>query len=116
MVVPREGLAVQADRVSFENVDFVAEERTDRRANGNERSGALVRLLAAECEFVGCSFQSASGSPELSAAIVWQYASAQRPAAVALPSGRIRMKNCVFRRVGVGIESQRPWGRRSWKS
>ena len=32
MVVPREGLAVEADRVSFENIDFVAEERlTDAR-------------------------------------------------------------------------------------
>ena len=66
----------------------------------------MIRLLAAECEFVGCSFQSASGSPELSAAIVWQHVSAQRPAAVGLPSGRIRMKDCVFRRVGVGIESR----------
>ena len=46
------------------------------------------------------------GSPELSAAIVWQHASARRPAAALLPSGRIRMKDCVFRRVGVGIESR----------
>ncbi len=30
MIVPREGLAVQAERVSFENIDFVVEERTDR--------------------------------------------------------------------------------------
>ncbi|MGO9112049.1 MAG: serine/threonine protein kinase [Thermoguttaceae bacterium] len=105
MFVPREGLAVHADRESFENVDFVAEERSDQPAMGNERSPALIRLLAAECEFVGCSFQSANGSPELSAAIVWQHASAERPAAVALPSGRIRLKDCVFRRVGVGIES-----------
>ena len=105
IVVPREGLAVQADRVSFENIDFVPQERTDQRATRDDGSPALIRLLAAECEFVGCSFQSASGSPELSAAIVWQLASAQRPAADTLPSGRIRMKNCVFRRVGVGIES-----------
>ncbi len=105
MVVPREGLAVQADRVSFENIDFVAEGRADPRAIRDEPSPALIRLLAAECEFVGCSFQSAGGSPELSAAIVWQHASADRPAAALLPSGRIRIKDCVFRRVGVGIES-----------
>jgi hypothetical protein len=42
----------------------------------------------------------------LSAAIVWQHGSDQRPAAIALPSGRIQIKNCVFRRVGVGIESR----------
>ncbi len=105
MVIPRDGLAVQADRVSFENVDFVTDEPTDLRAIGDETSPALIRLLAAECEFAGCSFQSANGSPELSAAIVWQHASAERPAAASLPSGRIRLKDCVFRRVGVGIES-----------
>ena len=63
-------------------------------------------MLAAECDFANCSFQSAAGSPELSAAVVWEHASGERPAADALPSGRIRMKNCVFRRVGVGIESR----------
>ena len=73
---------------------------------GAESSPPLIRMLAAECEFVGCSFQSASDSPELSAAIVWQHAPLQKPAAVALPSGRIRMKDCIFRRVGVGIESR----------
>ncbi|MGA2258029.1 MAG: protein kinase, partial [Thermoguttaceae bacterium] len=72
IVVPREGLAVQADRASFENVDFVVEERADLRTIRDEASPALIRLLAAECEFMGCSFQSATGSPELSAAIVWQ--------------------------------------------
>ena len=105
IVVPREGLAVEADRVAFENVDFVPEERRDQRAVQNEAFPALIRLLAAECEFVGCSFQSANGSPDLSAAVVWQQAGVQRPAAGALSSGRIRMKNCVFRRIGVGIES-----------
>ena len=104
LVVPREGLTVQADRISFENIDFVAEEPADRQAGRDGPPGALIRLLAAECEFVGCSFQAAIGSPPLSAAIVWQHASAERPN-VGLPSGRIRMKDCVFRRVGVGIES-----------
>jgi hypothetical protein len=106
IVVPREGLAVEAERVSFENVDFVAEERTDRWAGGEAGARALIRLLAAECEFAGCSFQSANGSPELRSAIVWQHASVEGSAAAALPSGRIRIRDCVFRRVGMGIESR----------
>ncbi len=101
VVVPREGLAVQADRVSFENIDFVPEVPMAH----DEASRALIRLLAAQCDFTGCSFQSANGSSPLSAAIVWQHASADRPATVGLPSGRIRIKDCVFRRVEVGIES-----------
>jgi len=64
----------------------VAEERTDLRTTRDEASPALIRLLAAECEFVGCSFNPAGGSPEVSTAIVWQHASALRPAAVGLPS------------------------------
>jgi hypothetical protein len=106
MLVPSAGLAIRAERVAFENVDFVAEEPADRHAVRDDASPALIRLLAAECEFVGCSFQSENGSPELSAAIVWQHASAERPVAASLPSGRVRLKNCVFRRVGVGIESR----------
>ncbi len=104
IVVPRSGLAVQANRVSFENVDFVAAKATDLGPIDNTGSPALVRLLASECEFVGCSFQSADGSPELSAAIVWQHSHAEI-AAASLPTGRIRLKDCVFRRIGVGIES-----------
>jgi eukaryotic-like serine/threonine-protein kinase len=105
MIVPRAGLAVPVDRVLFENVDFVTQEQPDLRAVHDEASPALIRLMAAECDFVGCSFQSAAGSPELSAAIVWQHASANRPETAALPAGRVRMKNCVFRRVAVGLES-----------
>ena len=107
MVVPREGLAVQAERVLFENIDFVVEERADRPAIADQKPDALIRVLAAECDFADCSFQSPAGSPELVAAIVWQHASSARLAADALPAGRIRLNNCVFRRVGVGIESHR---------
>jgi hypothetical protein len=106
LVVPRGGLAVEADRLSFENIDFVREEPAGGRAAGVEASGPLVRLLAAECDFAGCSFQSVRGSPELGAAIVWQNAASARPAAIGLPAGRIRMRNCVFRRVSAGIELQ----------
>jgi serine/threonine-protein kinase len=105
IVVPREGLSVQADRVSFENIDFTVDEQSSPPAFGTEASATLVRLLAAQCNFVGCSFQSASGNPEPCTALKWQYASERRAAAVALPTGRICLKNCVFRRVGTGIES-----------
>ncbi len=73
----------------------------------DQKSDALIRLLSAECDFADCSFQSPAGSPELVAAIVWQHASSARAAADGLPTGRIRLNNCVFRRVGVGVESHR---------
>ncbi len=106
VIVPRDGLTVEADRVSFENVDFVTDERPNTASGRDVATSALVHLLAAECAFTGCSFQSADGRPDLRPAIFWDYASSPRSAAVALPSGRVRMSNCVLRRVGAGLESR----------
>ena len=119
IVMPREGLAIAEDRVSFENIDFIAADRTSPSTGGENRSAALIRLLTAGCTFVNCSFQSANGCPELSAAIVWGNAAANEGNAAGdakrlfqpapgldLPSGRIRMRDCVFRRLRTGIESQ----------
>jgi eukaryotic-like serine/threonine-protein kinase len=117
ILVPRGGLSVTANRVSFENIDFIADDRVDRSANRDE-SAALIRLLAAECDFAGCSFQSANGSPDLRAAIDWRNASAGDAGEksngfatsiglfqnLELPSGRVRMRDCLFRRVRAAIE------------
>jgi serine/threonine-protein kinase len=106
IVAPPQGIAVTADRVTFENIDFVANARSARDAGCDDGSPALLRLFGAECTFVGCSFQSTAGQPELSAAIRWTQGE-QSTIAAALPSGRVRLRDCVFRRVAAGIESSR---------
>ena len=105
IAVPPHGLTVNADRVTFEHIDFVAEPRLAGDAGNKIGSPALIRLSSAECTFVGCSFQSAAGEPEMSAAICWTQGDSS--AAAALPSGRVRLRDCVFRRVAAGIESSR---------
>ncbi len=105
IVAPPQGLAVTADRVTFEHIDFASEGRPARLADGNQGSSALIRLSCDECTFVDCSFQSASGAPELSAAIRW--VQGEQSAAALLPSGRLRLRDCVFRRVAAGIDSSR---------
>jgi eukaryotic-like serine/threonine-protein kinase len=101
VVVPRPGLAVQVEGVRFEGIDFVAE--TDASPESGRNSPALICLAASRCEFVGCSFQSAPGTAVFATAVVWRNAGTERELAL-LPSGRISMKNCVFRRVAAGVE------------
>jgi hypothetical protein len=109
VAVPPGGLAVLPDRVTFENIDFVPDD-TVAASDDIMSSPTLVRIAAAECAFVGCSFQSAaaghlrSGSSELSTAIRWTHR-ASGDMSTMLSSGRIRLENCVFRRVAAGIES-----------
>ena len=105
IVAPTQGLAVTADRVTFEHIDFVAEARPASVADSSQGSFALIRLSCEECTFVDCSFQSASGGAQLSAAIRW--AQGEQSAAAVLPAGRLRLRDCVFRRVSAGIDSSR---------
>jgi hypothetical protein len=106
IVVPPQGIVVTADRVTFEKIDFVADTRPAGGTGTNQERPALIYLSATECTLVDCSFQSAAGAPQLSAAIRWTQEESGVDAA-ALPSGRVRMRDCVFRRVAAGLETSR---------
>ena len=106
VAVGREGFSVRADRVTFENIDFIADESAAMGTDGEEGNSTLLDVSCPECAFVGCSFQSALGRPELRTAVLLRQADGEGNPAVALPSRRIRVKNCVFRRVASGIESR----------
>jgi hypothetical protein len=106
IAVPVGGMEVLPERVTFENIDFVAYNSAalvvDARAPAQLVDSALVHVAAAECAFVGCSFQSAAGRPDLSTAICVIHGTANG-AAAGLPSARIRFKDCVFRRVAAAV-------------
>jgi hypothetical protein len=99
-------MVVAADRVTFEHIDFVADARAASNDGDLTRSPALIWLYGAECSFVDCSFQSSAGEPNLSTAIRWTQSESTAVAAV-LPSGRVRLRDCIFRRVAAGIDSSR---------
>lgn len=103
VTVPQQGLEVLPDRVTFENVDFVADDPVALVADVDAAGAALVHVAGAQCAFVGCSFQSVAGRPELRAAIRVVHG-ATSGAAAGLPSGRIRITNCVFRRVAAAVQ------------
>jgi hypothetical protein len=112
------GLIVDKEDVRFENIDFVwepesAQERTRREGP------AIVRLLAGRAEFRGCSFRCGGDCPDFRVnengtvpfdaysavpAIRWVYPTQVDPSETSLPSGRIRLADCVFDRVAAGLD------------
>ena len=106
MLAQQRGLEVRADRLTFENIDFVPDDTAATGAAGDAAGSTLVRLTCPECSFVGCSFQSLGRSPDFCTAIRWLNDDMTN-AATALPAGRIRVENCVFRRLAAGINSSR---------
>ena len=109
LLVPPGGMVVNTERVCFENVDFSPDSRlADARPQNDSEPNALVRLGAAEAEFDGCSFRSTPGSLRAPSAILWTHAPDSGQAALALPNGRVRLRNCVFHRVDAAVDCRTP--------
>jgi hypothetical protein len=103
LLVPANGLAVQAEKVRFQNVDFVWSDRGEAPAGS-----AVVRIGAARAEFQGCSFQASRSAAARPAAIRWMQPGEDGAAELTLPASQIRLKDCVFRQVASGIDAGRP--------
>jgi serine/threonine protein kinase len=142
LVVPRDGLKVDQERVCFENIDFLwqgdsaAEEQQlvkngrpnaannrETRSHRETSSPAMVRLMTRQVAFHGCSFQAVGKSASMPVAIAWGHPNLTDQAnpdqtnstqanpidheAMALPSGRIQIMDCVFSRVAAGLACHR---------
>jgi hypothetical protein len=97
LMVPRAGLVVAAPDVRFENVDFTWD-HPDDPADG---SAAIVRLQASGVEFRGCTFRSTRPATD---AIRWIHPVDRAAAKTTLPSGQVRLEDCVFRGVGAAVD------------
>jgi serine/threonine protein kinase len=112
LLVPEGGLAVQAEKIRFQNVDFVwsgqGQDR-GRPADGpsSRAQPAIVRIEAARAEFQGCSFQASRSAAVGPAAVCWTQPGESGSSELALPTSQIRLKDCVFRHVASAIDSQR---------
>ena len=109
LVVSGAGLVVDKEDVRFENIDFVWQPAALTERAGRE-APAIVRLLAGRVEFRGCSFRCNARErntplPSSSvAAIHWIHPAQIDPSETSLPSGRIRLSDCVFDRVGAALD------------
>ncbi len=116
VLVPREGLLVAVEDVRFENIDFRPQAPSLERAGGGlgGEPGALVRVAASRCTFVGCTFlgtDDADGSarrerPFAPVGVRWEYPPDPADSPPALPSGRIVFADCLIRDVSAGVESR----------
>jgi hypothetical protein len=123
LTVSGAGLIVDKEAVRFENIDFVwrAASLTER---ASREGPAIIRLLAGRAEFCGCSFRcvtegdgggrkrASDNAADVSlspvsapvVAIRWIHPVQIDPSETSLPSGRIRLADCVFERVGAALD------------
>ena len=105
VLVPAAGLIVDQEDVCFENIDFVSEHVLNPQ-DSESRQAAVVHLRCARAEFRGCTFASRNSVLKLPVALRWDHPADRREAALSLPSGRIKLSDCVLRDVSTGIECQ----------
>jgi eukaryotic-like serine/threonine-protein kinase len=106
ILVPRAGLLVDKENVRFENIDFVWRHLPAANDAQTSEPGA-VQLLASRAEFCGCSFQCEAGQPGPVSAIRWLYPARANQSDTSLPSGRLRLADCLLYRVGIGVDCRR---------
>ncbi len=93
--VPSEGLRIDVDHLQVEDVDFVGAGQKDLGP-----PPALIRLQAEGAQFRGCTFQG----PATRVAIAWQLGQAESASALSMPSGRVRLVNCVIHGVDTALD------------
>ncbi len=64
----------------------------------------MVQLRASGAEFRGCSFQGEEMTPDPISAVRWVHPARAKEVETALPSGRLRMADCLLSRVGAGLD------------
>jgi serine/threonine-protein kinase len=103
IVAVQAGLVVDKENVRFENVDFVWHPSV-AASDAQNAEPALVQLRASRAEFQGCSFQGQEMTPAPVSAVRWVHPARAKDVETALPSGRLRLADCLFRNVGVGLD------------
>jgi len=103
LVVPPQGLAVDVSDVRFENIDFIHTAPVSPAASPSQQP-AIICLRAGKAEFRGCLFRALPGTSVVPVAVLWIHPAESSGADLALPSGRLQFKDCVFDRVAAGID------------
>jgi serine/threonine-protein kinase len=100
IVVPVAGWRVSVEDVGFENVDFVWQASS---VGPVPPETAMVRLEAGRADFRGCVFRVSAG-PRVPVAIRWTHPSEEADSLLALPSGKLRLENCLFESIDAAVE------------
>ena len=103
ILVAQSGLIIDKENIRFENIDFLWR-RTAAAPEAKNTELAMIQLQASGAEFHGCSFQIEETTPDPVTAVHWVHPTRAKDVETALPSGRLRMADCLLRRVGVGLD------------
>lgn len=108
VLVPRAGLLVDQQDVRFEGIDFIYDHSLPA-PGASDSPAAVVDLRSGRAEFRGCSFRStrpmsAAAVSPLPAAIRWTHPARADDSALSLPSGRVRLSDCVLRGVWAAMD------------
>jgi hypothetical protein len=95
VILPKEGLAVTREDLTFENIDFFASEGNDEPIQPT----ALLRVSALEATFRNCTFHG-NGCEDEVAAIEWRLEESPADAAC---RPRLRIDESTFSHLGQGI-------------
>ncbi len=106
ITVPAEGLVIDTEDLRFEYVDFVWN-APPPHAVEPAAVPAILEFRASRASLHGCSFQAAGKPFVRPISIRWSHLPGQAVSEIALPTGQIRLSDCVFRQVDAGIACQR---------
>ena len=105
VAIPPTGWVVDREDLTFRDIDFVWGEDFPNSRGAETAEPCMIRVAAARAEFRGCSFQAGGNTSAFPAAICWS--PDPDSSELALPSGRLRLKDSVFRRVGAAVDCRR---------
>lgn len=99
LLIPRDGLLVNVPDLRFEHCVFVWHHEVDPAA----RRPAMIRVEASGMEFQGCAFWADDAGP---VGVRWVHPADRDAARRMLPSGAVKLTDCVFRGVTTAIDCQ----------
>ena len=99
-MVPRTGLVIDKQDVRFEGIDFVY----NHPPQASALVAAMVHVRRGQAEFRGCTFRCAGPAPSSPAAVRWTHPVDVDESLLSLPSGRLRLRDCVLRNVASGVD------------
>jgi eukaryotic-like serine/threonine-protein kinase len=99
--VSANGLKLAGEDIRLENIDFLWDTKGD-----SSESAAILLYSGSRADFRGCRFFTAKGTSARPSVLRWTNLQSDS-SKIDLPSGRLQFANCVFHRVGAGIDCRR---------
>ncbi len=102
VLVPGSPLEVTNEDILFDGIDFIWQ--AESNAQPGSETPAMLQVASGRIRFRHCTFQSAVGRTSDCAAIRWVFPIDR--SGLALPTGKLSLKDCVFCRVDAAVDAR----------